>query len=253
MARHRSYSIEFKRQVAQEYLGGESLNGLARRHDVSRNLIRVWIANCEAGAFDDEFQAADLFAAVRGEDRGAEAARRPSGSGARIPKGGSEKRTVAEKRAYIRRCRPRGMSVAQGCRLMRLPRSTFYDAPSVAVDDAEIVGRMQAICDEFETYGYRRVGAALRHQGVVVNAKKVRRLMREHDLQPRRRRCFVATTDSAHDLPVFPNLAPEVAADGPNQLWNGDIERHEALTNRAVMKGHRRVPVAAGMMKLRAA
>ncbi len=58
MARHRSYSIEFKRQVAQEYLGGESLNGLARRHDVSRNLIRVWIAKYEAGAFDDEFQAA---------------------------------------------------------------------------------------------------------------------------------------------------------------------------------------------------
>ena len=61
MARHRSYSIEFKRQVAQEYLGGESLNGLARRHDVSRNLLRVWIAKYEAGAFDDEFQAADLL------------------------------------------------------------------------------------------------------------------------------------------------------------------------------------------------
>ena len=61
MARHRSYSIEFKRQVAQEYLGGESLNGLARRHDVSRNLIRVWIAKYEAGAFDDEFQSADLL------------------------------------------------------------------------------------------------------------------------------------------------------------------------------------------------
>ena len=74
---------------------------------------------------------------------------------------------------------------------MRLPRSTFYDAPSLAADDAEIVGRMRAICDEFETYGYRRVGAALRQQGVVVNAKKVRRLMRENDLQPRRRRRFV--------------------------------------------------------------
>ena len=61
MARHRSYSIEFTRQVAQEYLGGESLNGVARHHDVSRNLIRVWIAKYEAGAFDDEFQAADLL------------------------------------------------------------------------------------------------------------------------------------------------------------------------------------------------
>ena len=42
MAKHRTYSIEFKRQVAQEYLGGETLHGLARRHDVSRNLIRIW-------------------------------------------------------------------------------------------------------------------------------------------------------------------------------------------------------------------
>ena len=106
---------------------------------------------------------------------------------------------------------------------MGLPRSTFYDAPSVAVDDAEIVARMRAICGEFETYGYRRVGAALRQQGVVVNSKKVHRLMREHDLQPRQRRRFTATTDSTHSLPLFPNLARGVVPDGPNQLWSGDI------------------------------
>jgi transposase-like protein len=41
MARHRSHSVEFKRQVAQEYLGGETLHGLAERHGISRNLIRV--------------------------------------------------------------------------------------------------------------------------------------------------------------------------------------------------------------------
>ena len=106
---------------------------------------------------------------------------------------------------------------------MGLPHSTYYDAPIVAADDAAIVGRIQAICDEFEPYGYRRVGAALRRQGLVVNSKKVRRLMREHDQQPRRRRRFVTTTDSAHDLPVFPNVAREVVPNGPNQLWNGDI------------------------------
>ena len=43
-----------------------------------------------------------------------------------------------EKRTYIRDCRPRGLSVAQGCRLMGLPRSTYYDVPKVAVDEAEI-------------------------------------------------------------------------------------------------------------------
>ena len=56
MAKHRTYSIEFKRQVAQEYLGGETLHGLARRHDVSRNLIRIWVSKLEA---DAHFEAGD--------------------------------------------------------------------------------------------------------------------------------------------------------------------------------------------------
>ena len=85
---------------------------------------------------------------------------------------------------------------------MGLSRSTYYDAPAVQADDGEIVAAMTTICDEFEAYGYRRVGAELRHRGMVVNSKKVRRLMREHDLQPKRLRRFVATTDSDHDYPI---------------------------------------------------
>ena len=61
MARHRTHSADFKRQVAQEFLAGETLHGLAKRHDVSRNLIRVWVAKYEAGAFDDDARAADLL------------------------------------------------------------------------------------------------------------------------------------------------------------------------------------------------
>ena len=38
MARHRTRSIEFKRQVAQEFLAGDTLHGLAKRHDICRNL-----------------------------------------------------------------------------------------------------------------------------------------------------------------------------------------------------------------------
>jgi putative transposase len=106
---------------------------------------------------------------------------------------------------------------------MGIARSTFYDAPPVNVGDAEIVARIRAICDEFEAYGYRRVTAALRHQGLVVNRKKVRRLMREHALQPRPRRRYVVTTDSDHDNPIFPNLAAGIALERPNQLWVADI------------------------------
>jgi transposase-like protein len=63
MARHRSHSIEFKRQVVQEYLAGETLHGLAKRHDLSRNLVRIWIQRYEAGAFDEDATAADLIQA----------------------------------------------------------------------------------------------------------------------------------------------------------------------------------------------
>jgi len=61
MANHRTHSIEFKRQVAQEFLAGETLHGLSKRHDICRNLIRVWVQKYEAGAFDEDVQTADLL------------------------------------------------------------------------------------------------------------------------------------------------------------------------------------------------
>jgi putative transposase len=50
-----------------------------------------------------------------------------------------------------------------------------------------------------------------------------------------------------------PYAAPELLAERPNEVWSWDIERHEASVNRAVMKGHRGRPVAAGRCKLGAA
>lgn len=60
MARHRTHSLSFNCQMAQEYLAGETLHGLAQRHDLSRNLIRLWVEGDEAGAFDDDAGAAGL-------------------------------------------------------------------------------------------------------------------------------------------------------------------------------------------------
>ncbi len=47
-------------------------------------------------------------------------------------------------------------------------------------------------------------------------------LMREHALHPPRRRGFVATIDSDHDEPVFPDRSREREVDGPNPLWVAD-------------------------------
>ena len=96
---------------------------------------------------------------------------------------------------------------------MGIGRSAFYDTPEARARDLSIVAEMKTICDEFEAYGYRRVDAELRHRGIVVNAKKIRRLMREQALNPKQRRRFVATTDSDHNYPIFPNLAKNMKLD----------------------------------------
>src|SRR5437899_4297550 len=62
MAKHRTHSIEFKRQVVQEFLGGESPHALAKRHGISRNLIKIWVAKYEAGGLDSDTAAADVLA-----------------------------------------------------------------------------------------------------------------------------------------------------------------------------------------------
>lgn len=61
--RHRSHSAEFKRQVVAEYHGGETLHALARRHDLSRNLIRIWVEKSDAGELDADVAAAEMLGA----------------------------------------------------------------------------------------------------------------------------------------------------------------------------------------------
>ena len=106
---------------------------------------------------------------------------------------------------------------------MGLARSTYYHEPKGLADDTALVEAMHAIKDEFEAYGWRRMQAALRHRGWIVNHKKIKHLMREHALHPPRRRRFVATTDSDHDEPVFPDRSRDREIDGPNQLWVADL------------------------------
>lgn len=106
---------------------------------------------------------------------------------------------------------------------MGIARSTYYDAPAARTGDVELLNAITAICDEFEAYGWRRVQAALRNRGVIANHKRIKRLMREHDLQPRRRRRYIATTDSDHDQPIFPDRSKDIILDGPDQLWVADL------------------------------
>jgi len=111
---------------------------------------------------------------------------------------------------------------------MRLSRSSFYhklkDKSQVELQkDADLRGRIEAICLEYPRYGYRRVTEQLKREGLWVNHKKVLRLMKESDLLCRTRRRRVKTTDSKHRFPRHPNLIKGMAITHLNQVWLSDI------------------------------
>ena len=137
MAKHRTRSIEFKRQVALDFIAGETLHGLAKRHDISRNLIRIWVKKLEAGAFDEDARAADLLQEYEAKIAALERMVGRQALEIEFLKGALKSVPRPRSASTSARHRPYGISVAEGCRLMGLPRSTYYDAPPVKTDDAE--------------------------------------------------------------------------------------------------------------------
>jgi putative transposase len=107
---------------------------------------------------------------------------------------------------------------------MKLARSTYYyrSRRQTATRNA-MEKRIALLCAEFPRYGYRRISAQLRAEGMNVNHKAVARVMRERALQVRPLRRFVRTTDSQHDSPIFPNLARGFIPTAADQLWVADI------------------------------
>ena len=111
---------------------------------------------------------------------------------------------------------------------MNLSRSSFYyrskaKEPNRMKAEADLRDRIEAICLEFPRYGYRRVTRQLKHEGKLVNHKKVLRLMKESDLLCQVKRKWIATTNSNHRFPVYPNLIRGMLVSRLNQVWIADI------------------------------
>lgn len=116
---------------------------------------------------------------------------------------------------------------------MGLSPSVYYyrDTGSREIADAELKDRIDRVHLTFPTYGYRRIRMHLWRQGLRVNAKRLRRVMREWGLFPIRPRAFIRTTDSRHGLPRYPNLLPRIEdLTGINQAWVADITYIRILT-----------------------
>jgi transposase InsO family protein len=120
-----------------------------------------------------------------------------------------------------------GLTIERMCVLARVSRAGFYrwlTAEAPAEEEMEVRAAIHEVALEHRgRYGYRRVSRELRRRGLVVNHKRVARLMREDNLLAVQPRAWVQTTDSNHELKVYLNLAVRMQLTGINQLWVADI------------------------------
>ena len=119
------------------------------------------------------------------------------------------------------------LSIERMCQLAQVSRAGFYRSlqeQQPLQEALEVRSTMQQIVlAHRRRYGYRRVTAELRRQGLLVNHKRVARLMREDNLLAVQPRAFVVTTNAQHEFRVYLNLASRVQLTGINQLWVADI------------------------------
>jgi transposase InsO family protein len=119
------------------------------------------------------------------------------------------------------------LSIERMCHLAQVSRAGFYRSlqeHQPVDEEMDVRSAIQHIAVAHRRrYGYRRINAELRRRGMLVNQKRVLRLMREDNLLAVQPRAFVVTTDSDHELEVYLNLASRMKLTGINQLWVADM------------------------------
>jgi len=123
------------------------------------------------------------------------------------------------------------------CRVLQVSASGYHqhrlrqaadvgpNQPHRRLNDRALAVHIKAVFAEMKgAYGWPRIWRALAARGIRAGKERVRRMMKACGLRARGKRRFKATTNSAHDLPVAPNLlARNFAVDAPNRVWTGDI------------------------------
>jgi putative transposase len=113
------------------------------------------------------------------------------------------------------------------CQLAGVSRAGYYRHWMATEPDEEEMAVRAAIQEivllHRRRYGRPRVTRQLRRQGMVVNHKRVGRIMRDDNLLAIGRRKYILTTDSRHEYPVYLNVAARMTVTGINQLWIADI------------------------------
>ncbi len=120
-----------------------------------------------------------------------------------------------------------GLSVERMCALAGVSRTGYYrhwQASRPRQEETALRDRIQQLALAHRHYGYRRLTALLKREGVPVNHKRVLRIARADNLLCLRKRRFVPmTTQSNHRFKIWPNLARWLTPTALDQLWVADI------------------------------
>ena len=104
---------------------------------------------------------------------------------------------------------------------MNIKRSTLYywtkDNPNKKIKETDIKNKIATISYKHPYYGYRRMTAPLKREKVIVNHKRVLRMMRELGIQGLIKRKYISTTNSKHNNKIYPNLIKDKELSGINQ------------------------------------
>ena len=121
------------------------------------------------------------------------------------------------------------ISITKGCSVLKVNKSGYYKwirQNQTHYSDPEgmkLRNEIHAIAIDFPRYGYRRITIELHRRGFETNHKVVYELMKIDNLLCIKKQFVPRTTDSKHNLPVYPNLAKNLVVTGINQLWAADI------------------------------
>ena len=119
------------------------------------------------------------------------------------------------------------LSIERMCQLAQVSRAGFYrtyQEREPLQEELDLRSTIQALFLEHRRrYGYRRITKELRRRGLVVNRKRVQRLLQSDNLLALQPKVFVTTTNSRHECEVYLNLARRLKLTGINQLWVADI------------------------------
>lgn len=119
------------------------------------------------------------------------------------------------------------LPIVKSCSALKISRGSYYNWKNRELQedlDKYLRKEIQSIALEFPFYGYRRVSKELQRRELIVNHKKVLRIMREDNLICRRKKSFrPVTTDSDHNYNIYPNLIKDIEVTGLNQIWVSDI------------------------------